>query len=57
MMVDSELVLNGQTYAYTIYAIVVILFILGFGYMITKSGKAGVLKTKLFIVLVVCLTI
>lgn len=56
-MVDSELVLNGQTYAYTLYAIVVILFILGFGYMITKPGKAGVLKTSLFIVLVVFLTV
>lgn len=56
-MVDSELVLNGQTYAYTIYAIVVILFILGFGYMITKPGKAGVLKTSLFTVLVVFLTV
>lgn len=56
-MVDSELVLNGQTYAYTCYAIVVILFILGFGYTITKPGKAGVLKTSLFIVLVVSLTV
>ena len=56
-MIDSELVLNGQTYAYTIYAIVVILFVLGFGYMITKPGKAGVLKTRLFVVLVVFLTI
>jgi cytochrome c oxidase subunit 2 len=56
-MVNSELVLNGQTYAYTIYAIVVILFILGFGYQVTKPGKAGVLKTRLFVVLVVCLTV
>lgn len=56
-MVDSELVLYGQTFAYTCYAIVVILFILGFGYMITKPGKAGVLKTSLFIVLVVFLTV
>lgn len=56
-MVDSELVLNGQAYAYTIYAIVVILFILGFSYMITKPGKAGVLKTSLFVVLVLFLTV
>jgi cytochrome c oxidase subunit 2 len=56
-MVDSELVINGQTYVYTIYALVVILFILGFGYMITKPGKAGVLKTSLFVVLVIFLTI
>ncbi|HPD65639.1 MAG TPA: cytochrome C oxidase subunit II [Bacteroidia bacterium] len=56
-MVDSELVLNGQTIAYTCYAIVVILFIFGFGYLITKPGKAGVLKTSLFVVLVVILTV
>ncbi len=56
-MIDSELVLNGQTTAYTIYAVVIILFILGFSYMITKPGKAGVLKTSLFIVLVVFLTV
>lgn len=55
-MVDSELVLNGQTYAYTLYAIVIILFILVFGIRITKQGKAGVLKTSLFVILVVCLT-
>lgn len=56
-MVNSELVLNGQTFAYTIYAIVVILFIFGFGYSITKPGKAGVLKTSLFVTLVVFLTV
>jgi cytochrome c oxidase subunit 2 len=30
---------------------------IGFGYSITKQGKAGVLKTSLFVVLVVLLTI
>ncbi len=33
------------------------LLMLRFGYLITKSGKAGVLKTKLFILLVVFLTV
>lgn len=55
-MVDSELVLNGQTWAYTIYAIVIIISMLGFGYKITKHGKSNVLQTRLFIVLVILLT-
>ena len=56
-MVDSSVVLNGQTIAYTIYAIVILLAMLGFGIMITKKGKAGVLKTSMFVALVVILTI
>ncbi len=56
-MVDSELVLNGQTWAYTIYAIVIIIAMLGFGYKITRKGKSGVLKTSLFVVLVILLTV
>lgn len=56
-MVDSEVVLHGQTIAYTIYAIVIMVFMFGFGYMITKEGKAGVLKTSLFVTLIVFLTV
>ncbi len=56
-MVDSSIVLYGQTIAYTIYAIVILLSMLFFGIMITKEGKAGVLKTGLFTTLVVILTI
>ncbi len=56
-MVDSEVVLNGQAIAYTIYAIVIIIFMFAFGYMLTKKGKAGVLKTSLFTALVVFLTV
>jgi cytochrome c oxidase subunit 2 len=56
-MVDSELVLHGQAYAYTIYAVVIILFVLAFAIRITKPGKAGVLKTSLFVVLVSFLTV
>jgi len=56
-MIDSSVVLNGQTIAYSLYAIVIILLIAWFGYMITKTGKAGVLKTRLFVVLVIFLTV
>jgi cytochrome c oxidase subunit 2 len=56
-MVDSSIVLHGQTIAYTIYAIVILLAMLFFGIMLTKKGKAGVLKTSLFTTLVIILTI
>ena len=56
-MVDSTIVLNGQTIAYSIYAVVIILLIAWFGYKITKTGKAGVLKTRLFTALVVFLIV
>jgi len=56
-MVDSLVVLHGQTIAYTIYAVVVLLFMAWFAVKITSSGKAGVLSNKLFGVLVILLTI
>ena len=56
-MIDSTVVLYGQTIAYTIYAIVIILLMLAFGYMITKDGKAGVLKTSVFSILVAGLVV
>jgi len=56
-MVDSTIVLNGQTIAYSIYAVVIILLIAWFGYKITKTGKAGVLKTRLFTALVIFLIV
>ncbi len=56
-MIDSSVVLNGQTIAYTLYAIAVLLFMAWFAIKITSEGKAGVLKTKLFIVLVIILTV
>jgi len=56
-MVDSNLVLNGQTIAYTLYAIVIILLMAWFSYKITRTGKAGVLSNKLFVVLVIFLTV
>jgi cytochrome c oxidase subunit 2 len=56
-MIDSQIVLNGQTIAYTLYAIVIILFMSWFSYKLTRDGKAGVLSNKLFAILVVVLTI
>lgn len=38
-MVDSALVLKGQTIAYTLYCSVIILLMLWFGIRVTKEGK------------------
>ena len=46
-MVDSSLVLKGQTIAYTCYCIVIILVMGWFALRITK-GKSGVVKPGLF---------
>ena len=56
-MVDSSIVLNGQTIAYTLYAIVIILLMAWFSYNITREGKAGVLSNKLFTILVIFLAV
>ena len=47
-MVDSQLVLNGQTIAYTCYAIVIILVMSWFGYKITRSGKSSKISHVFF---------
>jgi len=47
-MVDSEMVLSGQTIAYTCYAIVIILLMGWFGIRITKSGKGNKVNHTLF---------
>lgn len=47
-MVDSQVVLNGQTFAYTFYAFAIILLMLWFGYNVTKSGKASKVSSALF---------
>ena len=51
-MVDSSVVLNGQTIAYSIYAVAIIVLMLGFGYKITREGKSNLLKASLFYTLV-----
>jgi len=56
-MVNSAIVLHGQTIAYTLYAIVIILLMAWFSYNITRPGKAGVLSNRLFAVLVIFLAV
>ena len=47
-MVDSQLVLYGQTIAYTCYAIVIILVMGWFGLKITKSGTGSKISHAFF---------
>jgi cytochrome c oxidase subunit 2 len=47
-MVDSQVVLNGQTIAYTLYAVAIILLMLWFGYKVTKPGKENKVSSALF---------
>ena len=56
-MVDSEIVLNGQTIAYTFYAIVIILVMGWFGIRITRSGKGNKVSHALFYTFVIFLTV
>ncbi|MEN8137119.1 MAG: cytochrome C oxidase subunit II [Bacteroidota bacterium] len=56
-MVDSIEVLNGQTMAYTFYAIAIIILVLWFGIKITSEGNVGMIKDKYFSILVVLLVV
>lgn len=47
-MVDSTIVLNGQTLAYTLYCLAILLLMAWFGYNITRTGKIGKVKNGLF---------
>lgn len=47
-MVDSQVVLNGQTFAYSMYAIAIILLMGWFGLRITKESKSSGVKPALF---------
>lgn len=47
-MVDSQVVLNGQTFAYTFYAIAIILLMLWFGIKVTQTGKKNKVSSTLF---------
>ena len=47
-MVDSQVVLTGQTIAYTCYAIAIILLIGWFGYKITRTGKDNKVSSAFF---------
>jgi cytochrome c oxidase subunit II len=56
-MVDSQIVLNGQTIAYTCYAIVIILLMGWFGFKITRKGKGNKVSNTLFYSFVTMLVI
>ena len=47
-MVDSNMVLYGQTIIYTLYALAIILLVGWFGYRVTAEGKPSVVKPGIF---------
>jgi cytochrome c oxidase subunit II len=56
-MVDSKLVLTGQTLAYTFYCIVIILLVVWFSFKVTGKGKSLSVKPALFYTFVGFLTV
>jgi cytochrome c oxidase subunit II len=56
-MVDSQIVLNGQTIAYTCYAVVIMLLMAWFGFKITRKGKGNKVSNTLFYSFVTMLVI
>jgi cytochrome c oxidase subunit 2 len=56
-MVDSEMVLTGQTIAYTIYCIVIILVVAWFAWKVTGNGNGKGVKPALFYTFVGFLTV
>ncbi len=56
-MVDSQMVLNGQTLAYTCWAIVIILVVGWFGVKVTKPGKGNKVSHAFFYTFVGFLTV
>jgi len=48
MVIDSKVVLNGQTIAYTLYCLAIILVMGWFGFKITRTGKGSGVKDALF---------
>jgi cytochrome c oxidase subunit 2 len=56
-MVDSKMVLTGQTIAYTIYCIVIILLIAWFAWKVTGKGTGKGVKPALFYTFVGFLTV
>jgi cytochrome c oxidase subunit 2 len=56
-MVDSKVVLYGQTLAYTFYCIVIILLVAWFAYNVTREGKSKAVKPALFYSFVAFLTV
>ena len=56
-MVDSQVVLWGQTIAYTCYAIAIMSLMAWFGYKITRAGNAYKAPNKLFYAFVTLLIV
>jgi cytochrome c oxidase subunit 2 len=56
-MVDSEMVLTGQTIAYTVYCLVIILLVGWFAWRITRTKPGGGVKPALFYTFVAFLTV
>ena len=56
-MVDSTMVLAGQTIAYTIYCLVILLLVGWFAINVTRTGKSSIVKPALFYTFVGLLTV
>lgn len=56
-MVDSSVVLHGQTLAYTFYSLSILMLMGWFGYKITRKGKESRMKDGLFYSFVTLLVI
>ena len=56
-MVDSSIVLTGQTLAYTFYCSIIILLMIWFGVKVTMKGKSTKVNPKVFYTFVAFLTV
>jgi cytochrome c oxidase subunit 2 len=56
-MVDSTMVLTGQTIAYTFYCLVIILLVSWFAFRVTRTGKSTAVSPALFYTFVGFLTV
>ena len=56
-MVDSTVVINGQTMAYSFYCIVIILLVSWFAIKVTRDGKGTFVKPSIFYAFIGFLTV
>ena len=56
-MIDSSIVLAGQTFAYTFYCLVIILLMIWFGVKVTAKGKSTKVKPGVFYTFVTFLAV
>lgn len=47
-MIDSNVVLTGQTIAYTLYVLVIMILMGWFTFKVTRTGKSSIIKPTLF---------